>query len=434
MPRILTILLAVSIVLLPTAGLADVAACRTGRIDARVGQVPPDIQQAALAQPQQSIEPLVRWLIRNANDDFHKVKILHDWIAENVVYDVESFLRGTARDATWETALLRRQAVCHGMSSLLDRMCRTANIPCQVIPGHGRGYGFGLGQNENVRDENHAWNAVEIQGRWYLLDVTWDAGYVNGQTYQKRYSTAYLFLEPRQFLHTHFPSDARWQLLDRPVSAEEFAQLPYLEGRFFEQGLRLATDVRRFHPVGDSVQFTIETPADVALIAQLADPAASGGKVDHRVLVRRSGTTANVVVTFPRAGRWNVEILSKPRQSQGMYWRSGTLEFQSGGGSPWTFPETFATIAAMDVYLDTPLYVPLAAGTPQEFKIRVTAAEQVQLRIGEQQWVPMSRAADDPTVYRATATVPARAEIKIVARSRGDGNRYWTLVEWPATP
>ena len=434
MSRVLPILVVATTVFLPNAGRADVAACRSGQIDPRVQQVPAQIQQAALTQPQQAIEPLVQRLIRDAKDDFHKVKILHDWIAEHLVYDVESFLRGTTSDATWENALLRRQAVCHGMSSLMEKMCGIANIPCQVIPGYGRGYGFGLGRDENVREQNHAWNAVEIQGRWYLLDVTWDAGYVDGRTYQKRYSTAYLLLEPRQFLHTHFPTDARWQLLDPPMTPEAFAQLPYLEGRFFEQGLRLATEVRRFHPVGESVQFTVEAPAGVALIAQLADPAAAGRKIDHRVLVRRNGTTANVLVTFPRSGRWDVQILTKPRQSEGLYWRCGSLEFQSGGGSAWTFPKTFGTVGAMDAYLFVPLYVPLAAGTSQEFRIRVLGAEQVQLRIGEQQWVPMQRAADDPEVYRVTTAVPAKTAVKIVARGRGEGNRYWTLVEWPATP
>ena len=67
------------------------------------------------------------------------------------------------------------------------------------------------------REPNHAWNAVKIQERWHLVDVTWDAGHIEGKIYHKQYGTAYLFADPRQFLYTHFPTDAKWQLLQRPM-------------------------------------------------------------------------------------------------------------------------------------------------------------------------------------------------------------------------
>ena len=416
---------------LGTAARADVAVYRTGQLDSRVQRVPSEIQQGVFAEPRRYCEPLVHALVDGVTDDFQKVKTLHDWIAENIAYDVESFLSGARVDAAWEDTLLRRKSVCQGYAALLEKMCQVANIPCKVISGYGRGYGFNMIRIEKLGQTNHAWNVVQIQGRWYLVDVTWDAGHVQQGSFQKKYSTACLFPEPRQFLHTHFPSDPRWQLLDPPFTAEQFAQLPYLPGEFFEQGLRLATNVRRLHPVGESVQFTIESPADVVLSAQLTDAAApEADKFERRTLIRRQQDRSDILVTFPKAGRWNVQVFSKRRNDPGTFWQVATLEFESNAGTPWTFPEVFSSIDRMDVFLENPLYVPLVTGAPQEFKIRVHGAEEVHLRIGTTRWLPMPQAAGTPQVYRLSAQVSPGETVQILAKPPGRNQQHWTVVDF----
>jgi hypothetical protein len=88
----------------------------------------------------------------------------------------------------------------------------------------------------------------------------------------------------------------------------------------------------------------------------------------------------------------------------------------------------------MDAYLYSPLYVPLTAGKPQDFRIRVRGAEQVHLRIGEQ-WLPMDREAGDKDVYRVTATIPPGASARILAKQPGKDSPHWTLVDFaPGKP
>ena len=413
---------------LPVAQAA-VAEYRTGKADPRIGHVPAEIRQAIFTQPKETIEPLVRWLVRDVKDDFLKVKILHDWIADNIDYDIEAYLAGRPGQSSWQDTLTRRKAFCQGYAELMQKMCQTASIPCEVISGSGRGYGFAIGRAENVREANHAWNAVGIQKRWHLVDVTWDAGHIEGKMYHKQYGTAYLFAEPQPFLHTHFPTEAKWQLLERPITAAEFAALPFLEGRFFEQGLQLATAMRRLHPVGASVQFTLTVPENILLTAQLEEPGGTD-KLKGRTLVRRDRKEASVLVTFPKAGRWGVRLFTKSRNDPGMYWQAGVLEFEVSAGTEWTFAETYNSVGAMDSSLESPLYVPLPAGKVQEFKIRVHGAEQVQLRIGQRAWTPMERAANDAELYHVTATVPATASVQIVARPPRAGDTYWTLVDF----
>ena len=214
----------------------DLAQYHTDKPEARIANMPGDIREAIFSRPVETIEPLVRWLLRDESDDFRKVKLLHDWIADNIDYDVEAYLAGQPGETLWKDTLVRRKAFCQGYAELFQKMCQIAGIPSEVISGWGRGYGFAIGRTDDIRRSNHAWNAVNIQQRWRLVDVTWDAGHVAGTKYQKQYGTAYLFADPRSFLHTHFPTDAKWQLLDRPATARNSWKCRFSEAASSNRG------------------------------------------------------------------------------------------------------------------------------------------------------------------------------------------------------
>ena len=237
-----------------------------------------------------------------------------------------------------------------------------------------------------------------------------------GRSYHKQYGTSYLFAEPRHFLHTHFPTEAKWQLLDRPLSAEEFAALPLLEGRFFESGLRLSTSLRRLQPVGESVQFSVAAPEDVLLMAGLVEPGKSEPDklAKARTLVRRGRNEINVLVTFPAAGRWGVRLLQNRGKTRARSGRRPRWSSRPAPARPGPLPRPIAPWRAW-IRSWKSLYVPLAAGKDQEFKIRVRNAEQVQLRVGPRKWIPMQRASNDPELYQVTASVPADTSVQIVA-------------------
>jgi transglutaminase/protease-like cytokinesis protein 3 len=76
------------------------------------------------------------------------------------------------------------------------------------------------------RDPAHAWNAVRIEGDWYLVDVTWDSTHTYGAQHQLGPMSIFLFMPPQQFLETHFPADPAWQLMDPPLSRGEALRLP----------------------------------------------------------------------------------------------------------------------------------------------------------------------------------------------------------------
>jgi tetratricopeptide (TPR) repeat protein len=84
-----------------------------------------------------------------------------------------------------------------------------------------------------VRDEqgraldfpNHAWNSVLIDGKWYLLDVTWaslslpDKGTLDLKQEQLNH---FFLVDPRIMILTHLPEDPIWQLQKSCVPLEVF--------------------------------------------------------------------------------------------------------------------------------------------------------------------------------------------------------------------
>lgn len=54
-------------------------------------------------------------------------------------------------------------------------MFGTVGIPCLIIHGYAGGISTPDEPNTEYTSVNHAWNAVYVDNRWHLLDITWDS-------------------------------------------------------------------------------------------------------------------------------------------------------------------------------------------------------------------------------------------------------------------
>lgn len=93
---------------------------------------------------------------------FEKIRRIYSYICDNVSYDrthpSDYYLKYSAY-----AALINGEAVCQGYATLFYRLALEAGLGCRMLSGKGNG-------------EAHGWNIVEIDGLWYDLDSTWDAG------------------------------------------------------------------------------------------------------------------------------------------------------------------------------------------------------------------------------------------------------------------
>ena len=105
---------------------------------------------------------------RRSTSDYEKIRAIYDYLCANVAYDKVhqknpySHLKSTAY-----AALIQHTATCQGYCTALYRLLRESGIECRIVTGTASG-------EEGV--EKHAWVIAALDGQYYNLDPTWDAG------------------------------------------------------------------------------------------------------------------------------------------------------------------------------------------------------------------------------------------------------------------
>jgi transglutaminase-like putative cysteine protease len=272
-----------------------------------------------LTEDVRTIDALGAHLAAVEPDAILRAKAVHDWIAEHVAYDVEALAARVFPPQDAATIFTRRVALCAGYANLFAALGRAAGLDVAIVTGVARVAGRPL------EAEGHAWNAVQVDGVWSLVDVTWDAGTVADGVFTKRYSTAYLLAPPDVVGVTHLPAEPEWQLVDAPVSAGEFYRRPLLQPSFFAHGLTLVSPDRAQLDVADVVRVVVEAPARVFLLARTAPRDAAGDATQTECAVARDGATTRIECALPTRGPHRWRLFGAPVE-HGTYELLGELE------------------------------------------------------------------------------------------------------------
>lgn len=101
--------------------------------------------------------------------DYAKIYRVYSYICTNVQYDTVHLKNDNYHyRSLCYGALKFKRATCQGYAHAVYRLMREAGIGCRIIKG--------MALNENGEYEYHAWNIVNLEGKWYALDATWDSG------------------------------------------------------------------------------------------------------------------------------------------------------------------------------------------------------------------------------------------------------------------
>jgi hypothetical protein len=287
-------------------------------VDPRALAVSAEITAGLAAEPEKWLDRLAQSLTGGLESDSQMVRAIHDWVTLNVSYDTASLMSESVGNEPAADVLRTRCSACRGYANLFGELCHRSGLDCVTIQGHARGAGFHPFGREAPSEPNHAWNAVRVGGRWRLVDATWDAGrYRTDAGYEQRYSTDYLFPDPAWLIHTHLPSDSNWQLLDQPVSALEFGNLPYLTVEFFRLGLRLRTRLGLVNQSSGVFSVELAVPDSVSAFCWLLTP--DGSKTGRPIEGVRTSGSVVFSTAPPSAGDWVVVIFAKPGGLTGQY-------------------------------------------------------------------------------------------------------------------
>ena len=146
--------------------------------------------------------------ITDNSSEYEVICAIYDYICSSVTYDYENLDNDDYKlKYTAYAAMVNKTAVCNGYAMLASRMLTQAGISCCFVTG------------TNLKGCPHAWNIVGIDGVYYYVDTTWDAG-------KKPENYAY-------FLRGE--SDFTGHIFDDEYTTDEFKSLyPMAETRYIE--------------------------------------------------------------------------------------------------------------------------------------------------------------------------------------------------------
>ena len=111
-----------------------------------------------------AVAQLLSQLNVSGKDSYTKLKAIYDYITANITYDYDNLQNNSYKlKHTAYAALINKTAVCQGYAVLLYRLALELGVDCRMIPGNSDGQG-------------HVWNIAKLDGKYYNLDSTWDAG------------------------------------------------------------------------------------------------------------------------------------------------------------------------------------------------------------------------------------------------------------------
>ncbi|MGD2135941.1 MAG: transglutaminase domain-containing protein [Gemmatimonadales bacterium] len=388
-------------------------------VDAHVDRTP--------AAAERSVEELARHLAQAGPDDRTRARAVFRWVTGNVRYDVRGFRTGDYGDLSPAGVLARREAVCTGYAQLAEALGRAMGLEIRVVRGWSKGYGYTTGQTFDG-PTNHAWNAVRIDGAWHLMDPTWGAGYLGpGMEFVPHFQEHYFLTDPDRFVFDHLPVEPEWQLLERPITSEEYADLVYLRAAFFLTGLEVRSHARVRIAAHDRLRVTLGAPDDAMLIARLLDARSEADLGDRQTFVQVADGEAAIDVAFPYAGDYVLRLFAKRRSDEGsLRWALDYRIAASGGDPDAGFPQVFGRFAQTGAVLETPMTGTLAAGVPQQFRLRAPGALQVAV-VASGEWIMLTA---DGDVWAGEATPPA-GDVAIFAKYDEEGS-FTSLLRYEA--
>lgn len=96
-------------------------------------------------------------------NDIEKMKYIHDYLVDTIEYD-QTFAEKNIYNIYG--ALVSKTCVCEGYAKALQYLLNEAELENIIITG--------TATNSDGKTENHAWNYVNIDEKWYAIDTTWD--------------------------------------------------------------------------------------------------------------------------------------------------------------------------------------------------------------------------------------------------------------------
>jgi transglutaminase/protease-like cytokinesis protein 3 len=375
-----------------------------------------------------SVTELANFLKQYAKTDAEKARIIYAWIAQNIAYDAQAFQKRQNSYYSPKEVLQHRRAVCAGYANLYQALGKAMGLEVVIVEGFAKG----VDVDESPSDRpNHAWNAVKIDGSWYLVDVTWGAGSVRNGQFQRQFKPFYFAAQPSQLIYTHRPTADLWQMLPQVYDRDRFLSLPRLTPEFFRLGLGLL-DANQYRLQANTGRATIAFKAPANIIFQATLKRQNQPLAQTQTFVQHNGSRAEINLAFPAPGTYQLEIYAKPKgnpkdvnsSTRQMLPLVATYEITTTKAGV-SFPKTYITHVEQNAYLYTPFVPSLPRNQTSLIEVGVpNALEVVLIDQTTKEWKKLTKKGD-----RFVGLVKANGSVSISAKFAGS-DQYWSLIKY----
>lgn len=268
-----------------------------------------------------NLNALANKLTQPLNSDVEKFRALYKWVCTNIEFDYSLYqTQKKARLKTkskeeweqWNKMFTRRtlkslveqkRTVCTGYAYLLRELAAHANIRCEMVHGYGRT------ATSNVVNgyPNHSWNAVLLNGKWYLCDPTWSSGAYNASSmrYEKKFEDGYFLASPELFVRNHYPTDTAWMLTKKKISQTDFLNRPLIYANAFKYRIENIFPEKMNIGITKSETMLTQVTSQFPIKVQMQ---LNGNTIAHGVSV--SSTNQLLSHQFKNKGRYVVHVLA----------------------------------------------------------------------------------------------------------------------------
>lgn len=380
---------------------------------------------------EESIRSLAEYLIQPATNDREKARAIYRWVTANISYDTDAYFSGNHGSTEAGDVLKSRSSVCSGYSGLFSKLGLAAGLEVAEISGYAKGYGYKTGE-EFTGKTDHAWNAVKLDGKWYLIDATWGAGTVgNNGKFSRKFEEFYFLTPPEQFIYRHFPEKKTWQLIDQPISKQEYTEIPNLPPAFFSHGFQLVSHPKAVIRTDAELEIILGAARDVSIMTKLMK---NGKELENMTFTRRENDGYAISALFPDKGEYELKIFVKRHSSQGTYAMAMDYKIiaESGSGSDASFPKIdtgfyeagFRPVSHNQAAIRIDSRAEIVVDTPDEYLMIAT------LKRGTSELKSATFVQRDKDAYRISLAPPTKGDYKLSLfskRATEQGNYRWVM-------
>ena len=218
---------------------------------------------------------IVSKIVNDKASEKEKFDAIFYWVAKNINYD-ESYFYTVSESGpeTIKSILKTKKTICLGYAQLMDSLCQLAGISNVTVFGYAKGEFYDVG--DSIYGHNHAWNAVKLDGLWYVYDVTWSHGAHSIQyTRKAKFILKLLDKFPEKLKKKTIKVPRRFR--KRSICKEKIDPIIYYKQRFFNRVFRawlMTIPIRVYQKIdqGVSSDFYLSNPELFAITHVPDDP------------------------------------------------------------------------------------------------------------------------------------------------------------------